>query len=51
MFRKGRKGGWKDIYYIYNNDSKNQRHVFDMGAKPGEKYSYKVLGYYKYITY
>ncbi len=51
VFRKGRKGGWKDIYYIYNNDSKNQRHVFDMGAKPGEKYSYKVLGYYKYITY
>lgn len=51
VFRKGKKGSWKDIYYLYNNDSKNHRYVFDMGAKLGEKYKYKVVGYYKYITY
>lgn len=51
VFRKGKKGNWKDIYYIYNNDSKNNRYVFDMGAKLGEKYKYKVVGYYKYVTY
>ena len=44
VFRKGKKGNWKDIYYIYNNDSKNDRYVFDMGAKLGEKYKYKVVG-------
>lgn len=51
VFRKDKKGSWKDIYYLYNNDSKNHRYVFDMGAKLGEKYKYKVVGYYKYITY
>lgn len=50
VFRKeGKK--WEDIYYSYNNDSKNYRSVFDPGAKLGKKYKYKIVAYYKYVTY
>ncbi|MFQ6930333.1 MAG: hypothetical protein ACLRR3_04525 [Eubacterium sp.] len=48
--KKVRNG--KDIYYLsHNNDSKNYRSVFDPGAKLGKKYKYKIVAYYKYVTY
>lgn len=47
--KEGKK--WEDIYYSYNNDSKNYRSVFDPGAKLGKKYKYKIVAYYKYVIY
>lgn len=49
VFRsKGNK--WEDIYYVYNNTD-NYRYVFDEGALLGKKYRYKIVAYYKYVTF